>query len=273
MRRHARTGARRGFTLVELLVVIGVIAVLASLLMSAVVKAQASARRAACRSNLSQVFKSIRIYGNSWDNLLPDLYAGLAVDTHNARYRQSHYCRSTDPNGNEVPAGLWLLKPYVKDTRVLFCPQTPGWREPGRSGNPVETVQMPGGETDEVPREVGYAYNCFPDAVPDDQSPLPPPEQLDEDDVANDLSLRAHRFYALLADVFLNDYLMTHGAKEGLNVGYSDGAVQWVSLGTTEVPWNTTDTFEGEEVETFSEDMTGYEAVRDAWVHFSEGRE
>ncbi len=60
--RDLRTGLRRGFTLVELLVVITIIGILIALLLPAVQAAREAARRATCINNLKQLALALHNY-------------------------------------------------------------------------------------------------------------------------------------------------------------------------------------------------------------------
>src|SRR5579864_6739269 len=62
---------RSGFTLLELLLVIAIIVLLASILLPVVSKARESARRTACMNNLRQISQAVLAYVSDNDGAFP----------------------------------------------------------------------------------------------------------------------------------------------------------------------------------------------------------
>jgi len=59
------------FTLIELLIVIGIIAILASLLLPSLSKAKDASKRIGCASNMKQIATAAGMYANDWNDYIP----------------------------------------------------------------------------------------------------------------------------------------------------------------------------------------------------------
>jgi prepilin-type N-terminal cleavage/methylation domain-containing protein len=100
--RTASMRARNGFTLVELLVVIGIIVILAAILYPVFGSVREKARQAACRANLHQIAIAMKQYRDQWGRFPFDPYY--------------------DANAGRWLGGVSALYPdFISDKKVLVC--------------------------------------------------------------------------------------------------------------------------------------------------------
>ena len=125
-----RAGA--AFTLVELVVVMGILAALAGLLFPVFARARERGRVAACTSNLRQLGTALIIYSQDYDGALPTFWADPLAAAHAREldYWHDRFCAGLDL---EPGQRCWVdfLQPYLQDRRVAFCPSDEApWERP-----------------------------------------------------------------------------------------------------------------------------------------------
>jgi prepilin-type N-terminal cleavage/methylation domain-containing protein/prepilin-type processing-associated H-X9-DG protein len=125
----------RGFTIIELLVVIGIIAILAGLLFPSVQRVRDRAKVAKCASNLRQIYLAFALYLQDYDEVM--FWKGADISTDGMDWYV--YGGRSSGNPNTMQAGLFNrfvprpLNPYLDDKIEIFhCPadvQPLSWAE------------------------------------------------------------------------------------------------------------------------------------------------
>jgi prepilin-type N-terminal cleavage/methylation domain-containing protein len=218
---HRHRRPQRAFTLVELLVVIGIIAVLIGILLPTLGRAREAAKRAQCLSNIRQTHLALVLYANAYKDAVPLGCWGGPPGYHQQNYMVWRL-------GQNVPImfGLLWSTNLLKAPQAFYCPSEiypdSMFNTPTNPWPPYAGVGV----------NVRIGYNCRPiDAAgkviswkgdvswPVDASgKIPFPK------------LTKYKNLAILADLIAAPQRVTDRHGKGVNVLYGSGGAKWVDV-------------------------------------------
>jgi prepilin-type N-terminal cleavage/methylation domain-containing protein/prepilin-type processing-associated H-X9-DG protein len=117
----------RGFTLVELLVVVAILGLLVSLLMPTLGRARQLARKTICQTNLSALGRGWMVYFQDWNSMTPQTHnTGKSTPDCLAQFNYMIYCgnpRHTVHSPDYVNAGVLYREGMVSGGKAYVCPE------------------------------------------------------------------------------------------------------------------------------------------------------
>ena len=265
-----RVRSRAAFTLTELLVVMGVVAMLAAVLLSASFTTQERAMRAECASNLKQIGVGMAIYAAENNDYVPLISWENAPPGNGNPWQTYEACRTAGVGSSiitEGPYGLGLLffAHAIQNPQTFYCPAVlsgsfafatysqPGWPwpsipadmasvDPQFDGNPYVRCSYsyyPQSKSTETLNETGYGSGTaiVPKLTAEKMTLVSPnpgdPPQYAIDEPVPLLSTSVDPTKSVSTDLLQTFATLSHktsGQPAGVNVLFGDGHVKWVPV-------------------------------------------
>jgi len=205
---------RRAFTLVELLVVIGIIAILIGVLLPTLARARESAGRTQCLSNMRQLHIMLVMYANENHDQIPLGYW--------SSYKQQNFMCWRQGKSKPIVFGLLYAARMLKAPQAFYCPA---------STDPMIQYDVPGNAwpPDKVlpaPTNIRLGYGSRPLLSWEGTEPWPgtPTNRLPVP------RLTKMKNTAILADIASDPLRLLERHKKGVNVLYGHGGAKWIDL-------------------------------------------
>src|SRR3569833_2346693 len=144
-----RRPLRRGFTLVELLVLIVIVLLLLSIFIPFVRKTRESDHRILCQSNLRAIGTALSKYAKENAGSFPRVVHDTANNpagyfAYTGPYAPNPFAGDGRISANDVPASLWLLvRQGYAPASVFICPSSSDWADPQTyaDGKPTDLLK------------------------------------------------------------------------------------------------------------------------------------
>lgn len=143
-----KIASKRGFTIVELLVVVMIIGVLIALLLPALNKARVAANITTCLSNVRQIGLAAIMYANDNTDYFPSTpskYQSIPMYGYGGKINAVGY------GPDIIPAEQRILYPYISNVNVFRCPNDYGAVVDGVPYEQPSTFEAAG---------TSYFFNC-----------------------------------------------------------------------------------------------------------------